>query len=258
MIKFFRRIRRQLLQSGKVKSYLAYAIGEIVLVVIGILLALQISNWNEVYKDHQLEKVYYCKLLEDVTQDHLLLKQLIAENQDRLNSVNQAIHLLQQKNVDRAELGKAMRNSINLIRFNFNPSLSAFDDLKSSGKLGILRDLDLKKKLLNYYQVMAGYGDIQNIVADASLDTYMHPTKDLLEAGFPQIEFVRAELDTTLVDPTQLYRTEPMTDETREKFLNEAMLHLNTNARKKNVFKVMEAEILAMTSILEQKCSARE
>jgi hypothetical protein len=241
-----------------VKSYLAYAIGEIVLVVIGILLALQISNWNEVYKDHQLEKVYYCKLLEDFTQDHLLLKQLIAENQDRLNSVNQAIHLLQQKNVDRAELGKAMRNSINLIRFNFNPSLSAFDDLKSSGKLGILRDLDLKKKLLNYYQVMAGYGDIQNIVADASLDTYMHPTKDLLEAGFPQIEFVRAELDTTLVDPTQLYRTEPMTDETREKFLNEAMLHLNTNARKKNVFKVMEAEILAMTSILEQKCSARE
>ena len=46
MIKFFRRIRQQLLTENKLAKYLLYAIGEIILVVIGILIALQINNWN--------------------------------------------------------------------------------------------------------------------------------------------------------------------------------------------------------------------
>ena len=47
MIKFFRHIRKNLLNEGKTSKYLKYAIGEIILVVIGILIALQINNWNE-------------------------------------------------------------------------------------------------------------------------------------------------------------------------------------------------------------------
>ena len=47
MIKFFKRIRQNLLLEGKTGKYLKYAIGEIVLVMIGILLALQVNNWNE-------------------------------------------------------------------------------------------------------------------------------------------------------------------------------------------------------------------
>ncbi len=47
MKKFFRKIRRSLLEEGKIGKYFKYAIGEIILVVIGILIALQINNWNE-------------------------------------------------------------------------------------------------------------------------------------------------------------------------------------------------------------------
>jgi len=47
MVSFFRRIRKALLGSGQARKYLFYAIGEIALVVIGILIALQINNWNE-------------------------------------------------------------------------------------------------------------------------------------------------------------------------------------------------------------------
>ncbi|WP_229741435.1 DUF6090 family protein, partial [Planktosalinus lacus] len=47
MIKFFRNIRKNLLNEGKTTKYFKYAIGEIILVVIGILIALQINNWNE-------------------------------------------------------------------------------------------------------------------------------------------------------------------------------------------------------------------
>ncbi|MFH4967287.1 DUF6090 family protein [Gaetbulibacter sp. M240] len=52
MIKFFRKIRQNLISEGKTLSYLKYAIGEIVLVMIGILLALQVNNWNENRKDN--------------------------------------------------------------------------------------------------------------------------------------------------------------------------------------------------------------
>ncbi|GLU45473.1 hypothetical protein Musp01_30970 [Muricauda sp. NBRC 101325] len=47
MIKFFRNIRKTLLNEGKTSKYLKYAVGEIILVVIGILIALHINNWNE-------------------------------------------------------------------------------------------------------------------------------------------------------------------------------------------------------------------
>jgi len=52
MIKFFRKIRQQLLTENKFSKYLLYAIGEIVLVVIGILIALQIDNANEIKKQN--------------------------------------------------------------------------------------------------------------------------------------------------------------------------------------------------------------
>ena len=57
MIKFFRKIRQNLLSEGKTANYLKYAIGEIVLVMIGILLALQVNNWNESRKQHIEETV---------------------------------------------------------------------------------------------------------------------------------------------------------------------------------------------------------
>jgi hypothetical protein len=69
MLKFFRKIRQNLLMENKTRKYLTYAVGEIVLVVIGILIALQINNWNEQRKTNAITHLYYNQLLEDFEKD---------------------------------------------------------------------------------------------------------------------------------------------------------------------------------------------
>lgn len=66
MIKLFRNIRKKLLAEGKTANYLKYAIGEIFLVVIGILIALQINNWNENRKEKTLERKVLIELMKSL------------------------------------------------------------------------------------------------------------------------------------------------------------------------------------------------
>ena len=80
MIKFFRKIRQKLLTENKFSKYLLYAIGEIVLVVIGILIALQINNWNEERKKLETE--------------NSLIKSLNQEFKNNLNNLDSTISLI--------------------------------------------------------------------------------------------------------------------------------------------------------------------
>ncbi|WP_412561488.1 DUF6090 family protein [Winogradskyella sp. MIT101101] len=82
MIKFFRHIRQSMIKQNKTKKYLLYAIGEIILVVIGILIALQINNWNEDRKLASLEKA----ILIDLKQDLVITRNIMDDdlNQNKL------------------------------------------------------------------------------------------------------------------------------------------------------------------------------
>jgi hypothetical protein len=70
MIKFFRKIRYDLMEKNKTGKYLKYAIGEIVLVVIGILIALSINNWNQENENKKLAIVYMNSLANDLKKTH--------------------------------------------------------------------------------------------------------------------------------------------------------------------------------------------
>lgn len=69
MIKFFRKIRQTMIQKNKVSKYLLYAIGEIILVVIGILIAVQVNTWNQAKKEQKEEQFYLAKLKESISFD---------------------------------------------------------------------------------------------------------------------------------------------------------------------------------------------
>ena len=69
MIKFFRKIRQKLLSENKFSKYFIYALGEIILVVIGIMIALQANNWNEKRKTNNTIETLIDKIEDDVTAD---------------------------------------------------------------------------------------------------------------------------------------------------------------------------------------------
>ncbi|MBK7871751.1 MAG: hypothetical protein IPJ74_14270 [Saprospiraceae bacterium] len=89
MLQFFRSIRRRLLESGKVKSYVLYAIGEILLVVIGILLALQVNNWNEARKARAIEHEYLLSLREEFKANLKELDNLISLNRQLMEGAKE-------------------------------------------------------------------------------------------------------------------------------------------------------------------------
>ena len=78
MISFFRKIRNSLLDSGRTGTYILYAFGEISLVVIGILIALQINNWNELQKDRATERTYLMRIQDDLEIDLNSLENILS------------------------------------------------------------------------------------------------------------------------------------------------------------------------------------
>ena len=87
MIKFFRKIRYNLMSENKTGKYFKYAIGEIVLVVIGILIALQINNWNEERKSDRQIELLLNNLIEAINQDKDYLNQTAILHEFRSNSL---------------------------------------------------------------------------------------------------------------------------------------------------------------------------
>ena len=93
MIKLFRSIRQNPLNEGKTSKYLKYAIGEIVLVVIGILIALQINNWNESKADKKVEKEFIASLIEDLQTDKLNLLRNIDHFQIKIIKIDTVLRM---------------------------------------------------------------------------------------------------------------------------------------------------------------------
>ena len=91
MIKFFRKIRYDLMEKNKTGKYLKYAIGEIILVVIGILIALSINNWNEDRKENRYLNLVYEQLQKDLQADTLNVSQRIKSYSQKNNRLTDII-----------------------------------------------------------------------------------------------------------------------------------------------------------------------
>lgn len=148
MIKFFRKIRQKMLTENKFSKYLLYAIGEIILVVIGILIALQVSNWNQNYQLRQLENKYLKEIKSSLEFDLNDIEFNIDFNKKRLKS-NEIILQLANREIDHSDsLQKHFGNLMFTTRTL--PNTSAFENLKSKG-LELISNDSLRRELTKLY-----------------------------------------------------------------------------------------------------------
>lgn len=145
MIKFFIKIRQRLLTENKFSKYLLYAFGEIVLVVIGILIALQINNWNENRKELILELQMLKNLEKDLEENVSRIKSMIFTDSTILAQNKILLSLLEdEKSVFHDSL-QYYFGDIN--RYGaFFPQKMTYETLKSKG-LGIIKNDSLKNKI---------------------------------------------------------------------------------------------------------------
>lgn len=208
MLKFFRKIRRNLLSDGKTEKYFKYAIGEIILVVIGILIALQINNWNENRKNRISEADYYCRILDDLELNEKLIKETSNLTTKKIELCKELILDLNRIPNKRSEiLDKfvlALRQDV------FVPSNIAFEDLTSSGQLKLLTDLKLKNRLIQHTTFL---NNILNLLRENRNEIIerMGDFDLISEFGYQDIGYLNQALDKEQLDllPKNNWTNEP-------------------------------------------------
>jgi hypothetical protein len=179
MINFFRRIRKQLADDNKPLKYMRYAVGEILLVVIGILIALQINNWNEQNTIQENIKAQVSSLISDLKRDKLSFAEVRGFHAFRVHSV---LYLLKQYGsandpVLFAEAGEIpalnetglfggpvpetydkdfiIRSFSWLLRYiNMTARINSMEEFKNTGLLAHFKNQELKTRILDYYDAV--------------------------------------------------------------------------------------------------------
>ncbi len=152
MIKFFRKIRKTSLTDNKFGKYLKYAIGEIVLVVIGILIALQINNWNQQRIEQNKEQTYLVNIKRDLLLQLTLIDSQLESEQKYLDNAQPVLdYFYKHKNVI---LDSELSQNLSLVteRRTFIRTDPTYTDLISSGNIDIIKDMEFKGKLIEYYE----------------------------------------------------------------------------------------------------------
>jgi len=261
MAKLFNNIRKQLVSekpsANRTSNYLKYAIGEIILVVIGILIALQINNWNEQRKADKLEAEYYCRLLEDAQQDLEQVNVFILRSKGRLAASNQAVRLLQKDKAKKAEVGKQLGLSIIAIYSDFAPNNAAFEDLKSGANLNIIKDKNVIKTINNYFNKVTGYLSIIKVNANIALDTY-YLDKDVFESGRIHSQMLSDRfitgMEKDVYDSMNLDYEELLSESMKYQLLNASLIYISTNARQLELYNFIKDEVNNLIDTLETKC----
>lgn len=174
MIKFFRNIRQKLVSEGKTTNYLKYAIGEIVLVMIGILMALQVNNWNEQRK-HKNEEIQFLKgfkstLNEDLESTNWMKKQYELTKE----SINILISSMEQDLPYNDSLSYHFGRITQTWRIAINNEV--FQTLKSYN-LNLISNEKLRYEIVGYYSYSDNYlnSDVSryfSIIEDASKNIF--------------------------------------------------------------------------------------
>ncbi len=160
MIPYFRRIRQRLLNSNKVSRYLLYALGEILLVVIGILIALQVDNWNGERKDIKREAALLAEIHRDFRANLELFEQSQAGHQRSLENSEFILgDLMGVEQIAAADSVDAYIISGVLSTSSYDPSSGMVNSLISTGSIELIRNDSLRNLLIAWPDTLRDFKD---------------------------------------------------------------------------------------------------
>lgn len=162
MIKFFSKIRQSLLSEGKTRKYFKYAIGEIILVVFGILIALQINNWNESDNLAKKEVSMLINLRNDLVSDLINLKH--EDSLFAIREVNSAKGLeLFYKATTISDIDSV--SSLSDARWNaLYINNNTYNEMVSTGSMYSMKNRELQKNIIRYYLLVDADKNYINLV----------------------------------------------------------------------------------------------
>ncbi len=166
MIKFFRKIRQNMIKDNRTSKYLLYAIGEIILVVIGILIALQINNWNIDTQNKKQEQQILAQLLTEYSSN---LEQIHQKIDIRIDMLNSSYSLLGYRTETNHQ---NMADSIDAhlfrisLRPTFDPELGVTNELINSGKLYLLENSTLRNEISSYSSSLSELKEEEQIIVN--------------------------------------------------------------------------------------------
>jgi hypothetical protein len=204
MLTFFRKIRRSLIEWGYIRKYLLYAIGEIILVVIGILIALQINNWNEGNKDRQVEKQILENIVTDLKEDTVHLTQRIRLSQREYAALKNYI----QKSYDIQQSSFEYRSLLHPIEFNVENLVlqdKTYRDITNNGKLDLIQAVSLKNEISKYYRLY----DIKAAIIKEQNETALSMISQAsIEAPILKYAFTETEMMEDIFTDPQMFDEE--------------------------------------------------
>jgi len=191
MIKFFRHIRQKHLAESRFGKYLLYAIGEIILVVIGILIALQINNWNENRKASIEEKAILERLLENLNVANKQSEALISE-EDTLKT--RIIRILGIESIENKTIPTIIPDSIFKSAVwdlqSDQPTFNAYSNLKNTNKLSLIKS----KKINEKFTDLEFHSNKLNDILEDRLSVHQIRIDDILEKDINFIPLVKANV----------------------------------------------------------------
>lgn len=196
MIKFFRRIRQKLLSENKFSKYLVYALGEIVLVVIGILIALQINNWNEDRKNAIEEKAILENLLENLNLSKIQSEQLISEEIKLKQSLIQLLGI-ESRNIANNQFvdDSTFKSTVWDLQSDL-PTFNTYNNLKNTNKLSLIKNKNINEK---FTQLEFRLNKLNDILDDR-LSVHQIRIDDILEKDINFIPLVKINIPTINIE----------------------------------------------------------
>ena len=141
-----------MLTENKFSKYLLYAIGEIILVVIGILIALQINNWNNQNLLHKKELNYLVEISKNLNEDLKKIEEVLEFNTEKARVINEALVLMGNPMDAKVRINNFVKFMPILSSYeSFNPIKISFDNMISSQSIDLISNNKLKKLLSEYY-----------------------------------------------------------------------------------------------------------